>query len=459
MSAVPRSDDTEALRLAHYAYLSGLMPEQIARLSWTRPRIAQEQTSALRRLLAHAKAHSRFHRDRLAGIDVAAMTPAEMGRIPPMTKADLMAHWDDIVTLPGVSLAQVEAFVAGSESFRYFPGRNVVVTSGGTSGQTGMFLYDWNGWAINRGAMMRAVAPRAFRYGGMDAVSSATVSANAPTHFSCMMTQCFAPPRNRLVRLPIALPLAEIVAGLNAARPTVLHCFSSYARVLAHETLAGRLRIKPKLTFCTSEPLSDSDADFVRQVWGGDVFSSWAASESVGTTPCIAGRGFHVLEDLNLIEPMAADGAAFAGEGACDHVLVTNFYNPALPLIRYRMDDRFEFSPRPCGCGSQYKHVRRVHGRAYQLFRYADTVIHPEVLEAPVIQLAQVSDYQLVQTPRGVDVFVVASRRMETGGIAREVGALAARLGLADPQIHVAQVDSLARTANGKSLRYVALGA
>lgn len=90
----------EEQRRRHVAYMTARAPEYVARLGWSRARIEEERTRALRVLLRHAIARSPWHRDRLGGVDVDRFTPDRIAELPTMTKADLMAHWDRIVTVP-----------------------------------------------------------------------------------------------------------------------------------------------------------------------------------------------------------------------------------------------------------------------------------------------------------------------------------------------------------------------
>src|SRR6266550_1937666 len=73
-------------------------PAHLGRLSWSAEQIESAQRDGLRRLLAHAVAHSPFHRRRLAGTAVADIEPADLASLPVMTKADMMAAIDDVFT-------------------------------------------------------------------------------------------------------------------------------------------------------------------------------------------------------------------------------------------------------------------------------------------------------------------------------------------------------------------------
>jgi phenylacetate-CoA ligase len=127
----------EDLRQRHLADLAALLPEHVQRLRWPAERIRQERRDRLRELLRVATASSPWHRDRLAGVDPDTLEEADLAGLPPMTKDDLMANWDGVVTDRRLTLDLVEGHLAGLESDAYLFDRFHAVASGGTSGRRG----------------------------------------------------------------------------------------------------------------------------------------------------------------------------------------------------------------------------------------------------------------------------------------------------------------------------------
>jgi phenylacetate-coenzyme A ligase PaaK-like adenylate-forming protein len=455
------SADFQRKSAEHLAYLIGLMPEFVASLAFGREQIEGRQTAALRRLLDHAIQRSPWHRRRLSGIDPTTATAADLERIPVMTKEELMEHWDEIVTVPSVTLREAEAYLERAEEYRYYHDDHLLITSGGSGGVSGVFLYDWHGWAVNRASISRSLVPLMLPHGLPSTLRTASVSANAPMHYSGLMSKSFSVPTNPTARFPVSLPIRQIVEGLNEYRPDVVHCFSSYLPVLCDEARRGRLRIDPKIIFCTSEPLLDHDFQSARATWpGAAVLSCWSTSETSGTFPCPAGNLFHVSEDINLVEPVDRGDLPIKPGERSAAVHVTNLYNLALPILRYRIEDVFEMLEEPCGCGSRYRAVKKVHGRAYEVFVYGDlAAVHPEVLETPIVKLPKIIEYQMRQTPRGADVDIVAGEPFDEQAVAAEMRALLTELGLPEPVATVRRVSDVPRTLNGKLKRYVALRA
>ena len=91
-------DEFGTLRARHIEDVRAFTPEAIARLAWSRERVREEQGRRLRRMLAHAQAHSPFHAARLADIDPQAFQLEDLEALPSMTKDHVMDAWDEVVT-------------------------------------------------------------------------------------------------------------------------------------------------------------------------------------------------------------------------------------------------------------------------------------------------------------------------------------------------------------------------
>lgn len=93
-------------RREHLAAVAQRLPEHLARLSWSPDQIKAERQRALRETLAFAKARSPWHAERLKDIDAETFTEADVGRLPTMSKANVMSNWDHVVTDRRLTLAE-----------------------------------------------------------------------------------------------------------------------------------------------------------------------------------------------------------------------------------------------------------------------------------------------------------------------------------------------------------------
>ena len=145
----------EKLRQRHLADAVALAPELLARLQLPPDRLAEYRRDALRRLVRVARDLSPWHRKRLAGIDPDEVTEETLTELPVMTKDDLMAHFDEIVTDDRLTLDVVEDHLDRLTSDAYLFDRYHACASGGSSGRRGVFVYDWVGWTTVYWSLMR----------------------------------------------------------------------------------------------------------------------------------------------------------------------------------------------------------------------------------------------------------------------------------------------------------------
>lgn len=450
----------EETRARHVAHALGLLGEHLARPDWPRERIIDVQRQGLRSLLAVARERSPWHAARLRGIDITSFTAEDLRSLPVMTKDDLMSNWDAIVTDHRLTLQQAEDHLSSITADAYILDRYHVVASGGSSGRRGVFAWDWDGWAQAYLGFARWLLRAGMRLGPMEqGPPMALVAADMPTHMTSAIGQTFASPATPVVRFPVTMPLAEIVAGLNDARPNVLSGYPSILAELAREARAGRLRVSPRLVVATSEPLTPGLRATVESAWGAPVMNWWGTSEGGATgSSCGFAPGMHLSEDMMIIEPVDDAFEPVAPGETASRVLLTNVINPLQPLIRYEITDEVRVLDGPCPCGSVMTGVDDIEGRTDDCFVYeGGVVVHPHVLRSPLSRDPAVIEYQVRQTVRGVDVDILCGDGADAGRLEREIAAHLRAVGLADPGVQVRRVASLERTAAGKLRRFVPL--
>ena len=439
--------------LAHY-------DELIARTSWGRQQILDHQRGRLRALLRHAAISSRFHAERLRGIDVDTVEPDDLTALPVMTKTELMEHFDDVVTDPRITLADAEAALASADDDEpaTLLDEVLVLTSGGSSGRRGVFLHDpatcrqFFG-SLSRGLVARIRATGA-PPGGLRAAMVAAGSLVHATGAAGWLTADGALPFS-FVSVPVSLPLAEMVERLNAIRPQLLYGYPTMLAQLAAEQRAGRLRIAPGMVTCTSETLTPEARASIRATFGVPVLDTFGSTEQLigGSPPDDEVLVFS--EDGCIVELVDADDRPVPPGTPSAAVLITSLENRLQPLIRYRLTDSFVQQP-PV---ETHGYLRaRVQGRADEVLRFGDVVLHPLVVRSVLAHTPQVVDYRVRQLPRGIAVSALAPGGADAGRLRTELVEALAGAGLPSPEVTVELVPDLPRdTHTGKLRRFVPL--
>jgi len=118
----------------------------VRRLGWSAERLAAERELRLRELLQWSYDHSDFWRERLVGHDLSAFTEADLPSLPILTKKELMANFDRIVTDPNLTLERVNDHVNHLDADAYLDDQYRTVVTSGTGGVRGIFVYGWSEW-------------------------------------------------------------------------------------------------------------------------------------------------------------------------------------------------------------------------------------------------------------------------------------------------------------------------
>jgi len=245
------------LREKHSAETVAALPDYTERLSWSADLLRDEREEGLRRLVRLAKERSPWHQARLIDVDPETLTEGDLHRIPPMTKDDLMASWDQVVTDGRLRLDRVNSHLDSLKTDAYLFVCYHAVASGGSTGRRGVFVYDWTSWSLYYIMMARwAVRRMSNDPEHTDApLVLAVLGAERATHVSSALNQTFANALATVHRFPITRPIAEIVDGLNSLQPTYVSGYPSALYLLSHEARAGRLRISPRHIGSSAEPL------------------------------------------------------------------------------------------------------------------------------------------------------------------------------------------------------------
>jgi phenylacetate-CoA ligase len=453
--------DYQTLRRQHFTYAMAQLGAHVARMDWSSERIAAERNIRLRRLLELARERSPWYRNRLADIDVDTFSVSQLADLAPMTKDDLLTHFDNIVTDRRLSLSRVEAHLGALTSDGYLLDEHHAIASGGSSGQRGVYVYDWEGWATYFLAGARRVAFDRLHDPALAAAPpvEAMIAADKPTHASSALFQTFSNPTLKTERIPISLPMTEVVARLNDLGPTTLRGYPSALDQLGFEARGGRLRITPLRLRCVGEAILPEVRERLEQTWNVPVHSQWVASET-GTLgySCLRGRGLHLNDDLVIVEPVDGEGRPIPPGQASTKVYVTNLYNTLLPLIRFEVTDEITVLEGACLCGCAHTSIEDVFGRLDDSLIYSGGLtVHPIVVRSPLGRQRNIAEYQVHQTPHGIKVLFRPVGEVDLQAVRAELVAGLAAVGLADPEVLLIAVTHIGLQATGKLKRFVPL--
>ena len=422
---------------------------------WDATKIAAHQDRALQELRRAACAGSEFYRRHHAGLQ-----EAPFDQLPPVTKTDLMSHFDEAVTTPDLKLADVEQHLRALAAENGDPGvpwrgRWWAAATAGTAGPRGTFIWNRSEWATVLASYARANDWAGIQAGLGRPLKVALVTSRVPTHQSAVVGASLRSGLVPTLRLDVTAPMGETVAALNRFQPRALVGYASALHPLALEQLAGRLKISPQAVMSASEVLTPPAAQELAKAWGSAPVDVYAATETAGiASPCVY-RNRHLYEDLLIVEPVDRDGSPVPRGTTGARVLVTVLFSRTLPLIRYEMSDTVRLGGRGCPCGRSFTLLEDIEGRIEDVLDMQGSAgpvrVHPIVFHH-VLDQAAAGGWQVVQEPARLRVLLagLAAGNSPQAVQAAVAGALRAA-GVVGTPVDVDVVSQLERTPSGKA--------
>ncbi len=372
------------------------------------PGIDRRQRARLTALLNHARANSRFYQ-RLYGAVPSDRTV--LADLPPVTKQQLMNSFEDWVCDPQITRAGVESFVTGpAQAGTPFLGRYFVCTSSGTTGQPGLFVHDPGACAFYEAVAYRMdlawlsgrqwlqMLHSQIRWAAVVGTGGHFVGEGWIEYLSRRHWW-----RKNWRAFSLQLPLAELVAQLNAFQPATLTSYPSALEVLATEQMAGRLRLRPVIVELGGESVDEDGRGHIAAAFGEKVLHDcYSASECLVMAFDCEHRWLHVNSDWVVLEPVEADYSPTPPGTPSHTVLLTNLANRVQPIIRYDLGDTVTARPDLCPCGNPLPAIR-IQGRCDDVLRLlapdGETVsVLPLAVGSIIDEAPGVQRSQLIQT-------------------------------------------------------------
>lgn len=397
--------------------------------------LERRRRERLGELVRHAAAHSPFHARRLrdAGIDPRGVRDiADLRGLPLLTKADIRGGIDDILAADHRREDLVPAKTGGSTgtALHVYCDRRGVERRNGAA----LLADTWSGWRL--GQPMGAVwgnppEPRTLR--------------------NRLRRAC----KDRIVYLDTMrldeASVREFVAGWRRLRPGLLygHAHSLYLLAGMLEEMGERLR--PDGIVATSMMLLQPEREVIERAFARQVTNRYGCEEvSLIACECERHEGLHLNAEHAAVELLRDDGSPCA-PGEDGRIVITEFVNLGMPMLRYEVGDHGVLHDRPCPCGRPSPLLRTVTGRTADFLVAADgsRVAGISLIENTLTRYPGIAQLQVVQEVVGrVELNVVRAAGWDEAVAAALTGVFRDSLGGAVVALRF--VDTIPREPNGK---------
>lgn len=206
-------------------------------------------------------------------------------------------------------------------------------------------------------------------------------------------------PNARLFELDLTTPPEQQLEWLLRKRAPYLMTSSSNAMALAYTATPEQAReLSLEAVFAVAETILPRSRELVAERFNAVMAGVYSCQE-VGfiATECPDEPCYHVVAENVLVEILHEDGAPVK-PGETGQVVLTGFYNYAMPFIRYAVGDVATAGPDMCRCGRTLPVIDHVDGRTRHAFVFKDgSRVWPRLWDFRVGDYVSCREFQLVQ--------------------------------------------------------------
>lgn len=384
---------------------------------YPRERLEEIQWRRLQELWRFLWERNPFYRERFerAGLAPESLrAPADLALVPLLSKKEIRKEADRLLSLGHPK-----------EALMHFK------TGGSTGKALDIFLTE----ACSE--LRNACARRHDRWCGWEPgepVGAAWGNPKLPAGWKARLKEFLVQPYLYLDTIAVSdASVLEFARSWRRLRPTMLFGHAHSLFVLAQTVKRlGITGIRPRGILSTSMMLLPHERAVIEEVFGVKVTDRYGCEEvSLIGSECERHQGLHMNVEHLYIEFLRDDGSA-AAPGEVAHIVVTDLMNLAMPLVRYRVEDKGCYLSGACPCGRGLPLMGNVSGRVADFLLQKDgtRVAGISLIENTLTAIPGLDQLQIVQESRDlVRLNVVPGGGFTPGALERLEGYLGELLG------------------------------
>lgn len=346
--------------------------------------LQEKQWAKLCETLTYVYGHCPYYRAAFDKVGIRPeniTSPEHLCRVPLLTKDDVRENQGSLI------------------SDQFGVDKLILTKTGGSTGKALRLYFDKSCQEMRNAAALRSLLWAGWRFGEPQAL----LWGNPPVADTLKKKI-----RNALLDRVIYLDtmnlneqtMSEFVSLCRRRKPTLFFGHSRSHYMFARFLLAeGVTDLRPNGVVSTSMMLMPHERSAITEAFQCEVTDQYGCEE-VGLIACECEQheGLHLNVDHLYVEFIREDGTV-AEPGDEAKIVVTDFVNKGMPLVRYMIEDMAVLAARKCSCGRGLPLIETVTGRTADFLVRADgsIVAGVSLVERTLTNIKGIEQMQIVQ--------------------------------------------------------------
>jgi phenylacetate-CoA ligase len=319
------------------------------------------QNSRLKEIVNHAYSTSLFYKQ---NFDRLGIHPNDVTSV------------DQISSLPLLSKSDVrDNLEIGLISNTVPTEKRLKINTSGSTGQPFTLFADQQQLEVRFAATLRALEQTGWRFGDRQArlwhqTLGMSKSQVVREHIDAWFLKRLFIPAFEVTPANIE----QFVAQIRNHKPVLVDGYAESLNFLASYAQTGASpNFVPKAIMSSAQALPRSTRDVIERAFHTKVFDKYGSREFSGIAyECNAHRNHHVVDECYIVELLVDNRPAMPGE--VGEVVITDLFNRATPMIRYRIGDLAVAvdNSQVCACGRSHSQIGDIEGRTQAVVHCAN---------------------------------------------------------------------------------------
>ena len=419
------------------------------------------QRERLHTLVSYVREHSPY----LSGLYKDVPQDFELEDLPVLEKAEALAHYNEWVTDPELTVDKVRAYLSRDPSdSSLLLGRYTALQTSGSTGNPLPMVRDNHRNMIHGQLLLQrlfyGVTPGYYNHTKHKTAFIVHLSTSASSYGSYLKTRAKYPGyEDNVTAISIMDSAEQMVEKLNAFQPEIIVAYPPSLVMLAEEKVKGNLNIDLGLIVSSAELLTEESYRRIHDVFGCPVLNNYCMTEGGEIAMTHDCPHLHINEDWIIIEPVDENRQPMKDSNEFSSgILVTDLSNFVQPIIRYYVGDSIRISYEPHECFGLP--VMEIRGRTWDSFTLGGKSFTTKALEVKAKFVEGLCSYQFVQLDgdsmelRGV-VAAGFDKDEVLSGLAEKIAAYFIDAGCEDIAVTYSSEPPLHNKSGGKTPMYI----
>ena len=192
--------------------------------------------------------------------------------------------------------------------------------------------------------------------------------------------------------------ISDIISQVQATKFDILKGYTDDLRLMAKYIVDNKINsIRPKIVSAGAALLDNDTRNLITRAFQVDPMDNYGSADAGQIAwQCINGN-YHLNIDMVYVEVLNENGQIEENDGKGE-IVITNLWNKAFPLIRFKLGDIISISDKFCDCGCEFPLLKIMDGKTMDFIIFPNgDVVPPHAPKQVMIDITEIDKFKIIQ--------------------------------------------------------------